>query len=225
MDYTDPRWQNVALPRLWDGWSWARKPKCRPTPTHFSKFKIQLFISQISTHSLPGAQGPLLGGEDAEIKGEAIDNDTSHYCAPSRPGSPHSLSLGPTQSTHFTDSHLRLREGKRFVQGHTASKVAGPGIKHRCKVHVILPSGASFPLNSSPIGSISCSRVGIKAATPLCPHRAPTREVPGSSFLPPLGQDTQVRYPLCVNTAPGKPCRLQEHPPDCTELPLKKKKR
>lgn len=204
MDYTDPRWQNVALPGLWDGWSWARKPKCRPTPTHFSRFTIQLFISQISTHSLPGAQGPLLGGEDTEIKGEAIDNDTSHYCAPSRPGSPHSLSLGPTQSTHFTDSRLRLREGKRFVQGHTASKVAGPGIKHRCKVHVILPSGASFPLNSSPIGSISCSRVGIKAATPPPPAPGSNQGSPRFLFPPTLRTGHTGSLPTVCEHSPRK---------------------
>lgn len=58
MDYTDPRWQNVALWGLWDGCSWARKPKCRPTPTHFSKFTSQVVISQISTQSLPCGQGP-----------------------------------------------------------------------------------------------------------------------------------------------------------------------
>lgn len=45
---------------------------------------------------------------DAEIGGQVTDNETAQYCAPFRPGSPCSLSLGRPQSTHFTDRHLRL---------------------------------------------------------------------------------------------------------------------
>lgn len=169
----------------------------------------------------PGTgQGPRVGGGDAKIGGEASDNDTFHDCSPSRPGNPRSLSLGPPQSTHFTDSPLPPREGKRLVQGHTAGKVAGPAIKQRCKVHVTLPSGASFPLNPSPIGSISCSRVGIRAAAPSSdPGSPPPR------FLFPPTLNTQVRDPRCVHAAPGKPCRLQGHPPEGPELPFQKKRR
>lgn len=179
---------------------------------------------------------PLLGGgrggQELEGGGDRgrnwrgdSGNDPSHDCAPSRPGSPRSLSLGLTQSTHFPASQLRLREGKRFVQGHTACKVAGPGIKHRCKVHVILPSGASCPLNPSPIGSISCSRAGIKAAPHTTPAPGLPREKSGFLLLPTLNPGHTGSRPAVCDRAPGKPCRLQERPPGCTELPLKKKKR
>lgn len=55
---------------------------------------------------------------------------------------------------------LRLREGKRLAQGHTAIQWQNQELNQRCKVHLTLLIAPS--LNPSPAGSISCNWVGIQ---------------------------------------------------------------
>ena len=202
----------MALWGLWRGCYGARRPKRGTTPGH--SLTPQNSPSTYSLHRYLCAPGPL--SRRWGCKNERGLPMTLPIPAPSPGQGIHAHLLeAQLRATRFRDRRLRLREGKRLAQGHTASKWPSKELNPGTKSSLHSPAGP--PSRSSPPPPAPFLRQGEDQSPPPW---APVREVLGSSFLPPppcphlpATQDVQVRDPRCVCAAPGKPCRLQGHPP------------
>lgn len=110
---------------------------------------IHLFISQISVGNLPCAPGSpswRWGGRSEQCLRRILALTAPLLASRSTLTFPRANSRQPILQT----GHLRLREGKRLAQGHTAIQWQNQELNQRGKVHLTLPPHQHLPLSPSP---------------------------------------------------------------------------